>query len=73
MLLLLFRPCQDDSGFSVLIKSNDSHVVDKKYGNRYLVRLIILSDCANASFSMTTSFVMVAFVLYHPACGPVHI
>lgn len=55
---LLFRPYRGDSGFSVLIKSNDSHVVDKRYGNRSLGRLIILSYCANPSFSMTASFVM---------------
>lgn len=56
--MLSFRPREGDSGFSVLMKCKDSYVMDKRYGNRSLVRLIILSDCANASFSMTAPFVM---------------
>lgn len=68
---LLFRPHQGDSGFSVLIKSNDSYFVDRRYGNRSLVRLIILSDCANASFSMTASFVMslLCHIILHRICS----
>ena len=45
------------------MKRQDSHVMDKRYGNQSLVRLIILSDYANASFSMTASFAMWLCVL----------